>query len=98
MSCKSSNFWIGLGVGSAIGALAYHFSRTQRAKKLKEDVYHAFHKISAEAKEALNAAEEHAMHASVRAADKVAGTAHEAADKADNLKNKVHDIADHAKK
>ncbi len=98
MSCKNSNFWIGLGIGSAVGALAYHFSRTQRAKKLKEDVYHAFHKISNEAKEALNSAEEHAMHAGVKAADKVAGKAHEAADKADDLKNKVHDMADHAKK
>ena len=98
MSSKSSNFWIGLGIGSAVGALAYHFSRTQRAKKLKEDVYDAINKISNEAKEALNSAEEHAMHASVKVADKVAGKAHEAADKADNLKDKVHDIADHAKK
>ena len=35
MKCKDSNFWIGLGIGSVAGALAYHFSRTEKAKKLK---------------------------------------------------------------
>ena len=25
MKCKDSNFWIGLGIGSVAGALAYHF-------------------------------------------------------------------------
>ena len=34
MKCKDSNFWIGLGIGSVAGALAYHFSRTEKAKKL----------------------------------------------------------------
>ena len=24
MKCKDSNFWIGLGIGSVAGALAYH--------------------------------------------------------------------------
>lgn len=33
MKCKDSNFWIGLGIGSVAGALAYHFSRTEKAKK-----------------------------------------------------------------
>ena len=36
MKCKDSNFWIGLGIGSVAGALAYHFSRTEKAKKLEE--------------------------------------------------------------
>lgn len=98
MSCKDSNFWIGLGVGSAVGALAYHFSRTQRAKKLKEDIYHAIHKAGCEAKEAYEAAEEKAYHAGAKVADKVAEKAHEAAEKADNLKDKAHNLADNAKK
>ena len=36
MKCKDSNFWIGLGIGSVAGALAYHFSRTEKAKKLED--------------------------------------------------------------
>lgn len=35
MKCKDSNFWIGLGIGSVAGALAYHFSRTEKAKSWK---------------------------------------------------------------
>ena len=38
MKCKDSNFWIGLGIGSVAGALAYHFSRTEKAKKLEDAV------------------------------------------------------------
>ena len=40
MKCKDSNFWIGLGIGSVAGALAYHFSRTEKAKKLEEGAKH----------------------------------------------------------
>ncbi len=38
MKCKDSNFWIGLGIGSVAGALAYHFSRTEKAKKLEDAI------------------------------------------------------------
>lgn len=33
MTCKDSHFLIGLGVGSILGALAYGFARSSRAKK-----------------------------------------------------------------
>ncbi len=50
MKCKDSNFWIGLGIGSVAGALAYHFSRTEKAKKLEDAICRAIHKANGEAK------------------------------------------------
>lgn len=35
MGSGNAKFLVGLGIGSAIGALVYHFSRTAKAKKLK---------------------------------------------------------------
>ena len=35
MENRNYNLWIGLGVGSVIGALAYRFSRTSKAKKIE---------------------------------------------------------------
>ena len=46
MKCKDSNFWIGLGIGSVAGALAYHFSRTEKAKKLEDAICRAIHKAN----------------------------------------------------
>ena len=89
MKCKDSNFWIGLGIGSVAGALAYHFSRTEKAKKLEDAICRAIHKASGEAKEFINTAEEEALHVGTKVADKMAHEAHEAAEKADNLKNKT---------
>lgn len=85
MKCKDSNFWIGLGIGSVAGALAYHFSRTEKAKRLEDAICRAIHKASGEAKEFINTAEEEALHVGTKVADKMA---HEAAEKADNLKTK----------
>ena len=39
MGSGNAKFLVGLGIGSAIGALVYHFSRTAKAKKLKNDVF-----------------------------------------------------------
>ena len=94
MKCKDSNFWIGLGIGLVAGALAYHFSRTEKAKKLEDTICRAIHKANGEAKEFINTAEEEALHVGTKVADKMAHEAHEAAEKADNLKNKVHNFAD----
>lgn len=98
MGCKNSNLLIGLGIGSVIGALAYHFSRTAKAKKLEGDICNAIHKLGRDAKDFLRTAEEKAMNAGTKAADKVNEEAHKAADKTDSLKDKVHDFADNAKK
>ena len=58
MENRNSSLWIGLGVGSVIGALAYRFSRTSKAKKLKEKVCDAFHKITGQAEDMLDEAGE----------------------------------------
>ena len=50
MGSGNAKFLVGLGIGSAIGALVYHFSRTAKAKKLKNDVFNALHEIEAGAK------------------------------------------------
>lgn len=98
MGCKNSNFLIGLGIGSVVGALVYHFSRTAKAQKLESDICQAIHKLGGEAKDLLRTAEEKAMNAGTKAADKMDDEAHRAADRADSLKDKVHNFADNAKK
>ena len=60
MENRNSSLWIGLGVGSVIGALAYRFSRTSKAKKLKEKVCDTFHKITGQAEDMLDEAKEKA--------------------------------------
>ena len=74
--------------------MAYHFSVRRKLKSWKNAICRAIHKASGEAKEFINTAEEEALHVGTKVADKMAHEAHEAAEKADNLKNKVHNFAD----
>lgn len=87
MENRNSGLWIGLGVGSVIGALAYHFSRTSKAKELKRKVCKAYRKITDEAKEALDETKE----ALDETKEKVAETGKNVAD---DLRNKAHTMAD----
>ena len=97
MECGSTKFLVGLGIGSAIGALVYHFSRTAKAKKLKNDVFNALHEIEADAElavvEAIEADAETAMEdakaKAVKAGVKVAG---KVADKANDVKEKLSEV------
>lgn len=98
MENRNSSLWIGLGVGSVIGALAYRFSRTSKAKKLKEKVCDAFHKITGQAEEMLDEAKEKVADTGKAVVDKVADKASEFAGKADDWKNKAHTMASEAKK
>lgn len=98
MENRNSNLWIGLGIGSVIGALAYRFSRTSKAKKLKEKVCDAFHKITGQAEDALESVKEKAADTGKAVADKVADKAFDLAEKADDFKGKVHTMASEAKK
>lgn len=98
MENRSSMLWIGLAAGSVIGALAYRFSRTSKAKQLKEKVCDAFHKITEQAGDALETAKEKAKDAGEAVADKVADKASEFAGKADDWRNKAHTMASEAKK
>lgn len=98
MERKCSNFWIGLGLGSVLGAIVYRCCQTSKAKQLKEKVSHAFHVATDQAEDFVDSAEDKAMDAGKKVADKVADKTDEAADKAEEAKNKFNNFADNAKK
>ena len=98
MENRNSSLWIGLGIGPVIGALAYRFSRTSKAKKLKEKVCDTFHKITGQAEGMLDEAKEKAVDAGKTVADKVADKTLDIAEKADDFKSKVHTMASDVKK
>ena len=81
MGSGNAKFLVGLGIGSAIGALFYHFSRTAKAKKLKNDVFNALHEIEADAELAVVEAKEKAVKTGAKVAEKVADKATEVKDK-----------------
>lgn len=93
MACKHGSFWIGLGIGSVLGAVAYRLSRTEKAKQLENDILHAVHRIGHRSKEILEETERKALHAGVKVADKVAEKADRVAEKADQIKEKWDKIA-----
>ena len=84
MECGNTKFLVGLG-GSAIGALVYHFSRTAKAKKLKNDVFNALHEIEADAEAAMEDAKVKAVKTGAKVAGKVA-------DKANEVKEKLSEV------
>ena len=98
MENRNSNLWIGLGIGSVIGALAYRFSRTSKAKKLKEKVCNAFHEITNQAEEMLDETKEKVADTGKEVVDKAADKTSELAGKADNLKGKIHTMTSETKK
>lgn len=85
MGCGNAKFLVGLGIGSAIGALAYHFSRTAKAKKLKSDVFDVLHEIEADAETAMEDTKVKAVKAGARVAGKVAEKANEVKDKLNEM-------------
>ena len=91
MENRTSDLWLGLGIGSVIGALVYRFSRTSKAKKLKKKVCDAFHKM-------LDTAKLKVLDTGAALADNVADKTFDLAEKADDLKGKMHTIAADAKK
>lgn len=102
MESRSSHFWMGMGLGSIFGALVYRCCQTSKAKQLKAKMAHAFHMATDQAEDAMDTAKDKVMGAGAKVADKVADKvsdkAYDAADKADEMKNKVHSFADNAKK
>lgn len=98
MACKDSHFLIGLGLGSIFGALAYGFCRTARAKRMKAEVFEVLHKIEGHTESLLETAKEKALCAGEKVADKVASETSAIAEKANDLKGKVHTFADGEKK
>ncbi len=98
METGSSKFWLGLGLGSVLGIVLYRFSCSSKGKQLKEKACQTFHKVSEQAGDMFDSAKEKMMNTGAKVADKVADQTLYMAEKADNLKNKVHDFVDEAKK
>lgn len=89
MECRHGNFWIGLGIGSILGAVAYRLSRTARVKKLESDIYDAIHRIGQDAEMVAADAERRARHLGVRAVEAGAQVADKVAEEADKVAGKV---------
>ncbi len=49
MGCNNGKFWLGLGIGAAVGVLSYYLAQTQKGKQLKEDVLNALEDIEVRA-------------------------------------------------
>lgn len=79
----SAKFLIGIGVGSAIGALACRFSRTAKAKQLKIEVINVLHEMETDAESTWLTAKEKAMRTGSKMAGKVADKATEVKEKLD---------------
>ena len=102
MESKCSHFWMGLGLGSILGALVYRCCQTSKAKQLKAKMSHALHVATDQTEEMVDSAKNKAMGAGAMVADKVADKvsekSYDVAEKADEMKNKVHNFTDNAKK
>lgn len=98
MESKNSLFWIGLGVGSVIGAVAYRFSRTSKCRRWKHKACHALHEAGGHAGNFLEAAKEKAVTLGNKVADAVADKSQEAVEKVDEMKDKMRSFASEARK
>lgn len=78
----SSKFWVGVLIGSAVGAMAYRCSQTGKAKEWKEKMCEKMRKMRGNTEEFLDDAKKKAADAGVKVADAVADKAEEARDKA----------------
>ena len=87
MERGKSNFLIGLGVGSVIGALC-----------VKEKVNHAFQKVTGDSVNLIDTVNDKVLDAGTKVADKVADGTFYVAEKADDVRDKVHAMVDKAKK
>ena len=99
MENRNSSLWIGLGIGTVIGTLAYRFSRTSKAKKLKEKVCNVFHKITGKTEDLLDEAKEKVADTGKVVVDKVADKVQDGADAVkDALKDAKKDVKQGAEK
>ena len=104
MERGKSNFLIGLGVGSVIGArrclcaLVYRFWHSPKGKCVKEKVNHAFQKVTGDSVNLIDTVNDKVLDAGTKVADKVADGTFYVAEKADDVRDKVHAMVDKAKK
>lgn len=57
-SCCKSRFWIGLGLGSILGAVCCHYARTPQAKELKNKVCDTMQRMGDKTAEVWNTVKE----------------------------------------
>ena len=56
--CKSVKFWIGLGLGTVLGMVGYHFAKSEKAKEWKAKIGSAAQSAAEKAGEWMNGAQE----------------------------------------
>ena len=69
MEENRSKFWMGLGLGSIIGVIAYRFSCSSKGKELKEKASRYLHQIGSKSEDVINSAKEKVMNAGTKAAE-----------------------------
>lgn len=89
METNCSKFWLGLGLGSIIGVVAYRFSRSSKGKALKEKTNQVFHQIGDKAENMIDSAKNKMANTGTKVADKVADEAFNIAEKTDDIKNNI---------
>ena len=56
--CKSVKFWIGLGLGTILGMVGYHFAKSEKAKEWKAKISCAAQSAAEKAGEWMTNAQE----------------------------------------
>lgn len=57
-NCCKSKFWIGLGLGTILGAVCHHYAHTPQAKELKGKVCDAMQRMGDKTSEMWNSAKD----------------------------------------
>ncbi len=71
-NCDSSKFWIGLGIGTAFGVLAYYLSKTVKAKQMKAQVLTALEELEVVAMDKYDCAKQIVKEKGAKVAGQVA--------------------------
>ncbi len=91
MECRHGNFWIGLGIGSILGAVAYRLSRTAKVRQMENDIYDAIRCIGRDAEAVAVCAERKAVDLGLKAVETGAEIADKVAEEADRMAGKTKD-------
>lgn len=82
---ENGRFWIGMAAGFVVGAVIYHCARSERTKQIKEELMERLKCMYGHSGECMGHMAEKVVDAGVKAADKFAERAEEARDKAHNI-------------
>lgn len=91
MESKSCRFLLGLGLGSVLGVIAYRCSKTAKCKEWKEKMRCAMKSAANQAGEWMTNTKDGVANVAMKTADNVA-------DKAEQMKDKIHSYADNNRK